>query len=201
MVDAAGAGQLRALLVFGENPAATDANLNHVRRCLSSAELRRAERVVRICERRLCGRACCRRRRGPRSPAPSPTPSGACSGSCRRCPHPVQALADWDDPRPPRATRACAGRTRTDRTAYAGWNYASSAHVLDEIAALTPSYAGVSDARLARGDALHWPVTGAARMRARRSCTSTGSPTDSAVSIHANTSPPTNCPTARSRSC
>ncbi len=30
---------------------------------------------------------------------------------------------------------------------------------MDEIAALTPSYAGISHLRLERGDQLHWPVT------------------------------------------
>jgi formate dehydrogenase major subunit/formate dehydrogenase alpha subunit len=43
---------------------------------------------------------------------------------------------------------------------HAGWEYASPAAVMDEIAALTPSYAGVSFSRLDRGEQLHWPVKG-----------------------------------------
>jgi predicted molibdopterin-dependent oxidoreductase YjgC len=43
----------------------------------------------------------------------------------------------------------------------AGWTYSSAAQIMDEVAALTPSYAGVSHARLERGDQLHWPVRSA----------------------------------------
>ena len=39
-----------------------------------------------------------------------------------------------------------------------GWNYANPAHIMDEIAALTPIYAGISHDRLERGERLQWPV-------------------------------------------
>ncbi len=39
-----------------------------------------------------------------------------------------------------------------------GWNYASTAQIMDEIAALTPIYAGISHDRLQRGERLQWPV-------------------------------------------
>jgi formate dehydrogenase major subunit/formate dehydrogenase alpha subunit len=39
-----------------------------------------------------------------------------------------------------------------------GWNYSDPAQIMEEVAALTPSYAGVSHARLERGDQLQWPV-------------------------------------------
>jgi len=41
---------------------------------------------------------------------------------------------------------------------FAGWDYASPAEIMKEIAALTPSYAGVSHARLERGETFQWPV-------------------------------------------
>ena len=41
---------------------------------------------------------------------------------------------------------------------HAGWDYADSAQIMAEIAAVTPSYAGVSHERLERGDKLQWPV-------------------------------------------
>lgn len=40
----------------------------------------------------------------------------------------------------------------------AGWNYASPAQVMDEIAELTPIYAGINHDRLSRGERLQWPV-------------------------------------------
>ena len=39
-----------------------------------------------------------------------------------------------------------------------GWDYVSTAQVMDEIAALVPIYAGVSHDRLQRGERLQWPV-------------------------------------------
>jgi predicted molibdopterin-dependent oxidoreductase YjgC len=41
---------------------------------------------------------------------------------------------------------------------YAGWSYASPAEIMAEIAALTPSYGGVSYERLDRQGFLQWPV-------------------------------------------
>ena len=41
---------------------------------------------------------------------------------------------------------------------HAGWDYASPAEVMDEIAALTPIYAGITYERLAQGERLQWPV-------------------------------------------
>jgi formate dehydrogenase major subunit/formate dehydrogenase alpha subunit len=45
---------------------------------------------------------------------------------------------------------------------FAGWDYASPAGIMHEIAALAPSYAGVSHERLERGETFQWPVKDAA---------------------------------------
>ena len=45
---------------------------------------------------------------------------------------------------------------------FAGWDYASTAEIMKEIAAVTPSYAGVSHERLERGETFQWPVRDAA---------------------------------------
>ena len=45
---------------------------------------------------------------------------------------------------------------------YAGMGYASAAEIMDEIASLTPTFAGVSHARLDSGVSLQWPVNEAA---------------------------------------
>jgi formate dehydrogenase major subunit/formate dehydrogenase alpha subunit len=41
---------------------------------------------------------------------------------------------------------------------HAGWDYAGPAAIMTEIAAVAPSYAGVSHARLEKGERLQWPV-------------------------------------------
>ena len=57
------------------------------------------------------------------------------------------------------AKRILSGGKRTvSHAQFSEWNYTDPVQVMDEIAALTPSYAGVSYARLERGDQLQWPV-------------------------------------------
>jgi formate dehydrogenase major subunit/formate dehydrogenase alpha subunit len=41
---------------------------------------------------------------------------------------------------------------------HGGWEYRGPAEIMAEVAALTPLYAGISHARLGRGDRLQWPV-------------------------------------------
>lgn len=42
---------------------------------------------------------------------------------------------------------------------FAGWEYRDTSAIMDEINALTPSYAGITHARLANGERLQWPCT------------------------------------------
>jgi formate dehydrogenase major subunit/formate dehydrogenase alpha subunit len=50
------------------------------------------------------------------------------------------------------------GKRQVSKAAYSGWDYQNAAEILDEIAALTPIYAGVSCQRLLEGETLQWPV-------------------------------------------
>ncbi len=43
---------------------------------------------------------------------------------------------------------------------YSGWDYDSTSAIMDEIAALTPQYSGISHERLENGERLQWPVKG-----------------------------------------
>jgi formate dehydrogenase major subunit/formate dehydrogenase alpha subunit len=49
-------------------------------------------------------------------------------------------------------------RRQVSAATFAGWSYTSTNEIMNEIAALTPIYAGVSHERLERGDCLMWPV-------------------------------------------
>jgi len=71
---------------------------------------------------------------------------------------------------------------------------------MDEIAAVTPIYAGVSHARLNAGAQLHWPVR-ISITTGRPSCTSAPSPAAKGSFILPNTSTPRNCPTPSILSC
>ena len=50
------------------------------------------------------------------------------------------------------------GKRQVGEAAYSGWDYQNAAEIMDEIAALTPIYAGVSFQRLLEGETLQWPV-------------------------------------------
>jgi len=56
---------------------------------------------------------------------------------------------------------AAGGRKIAETAPFAGWSYTHPAEIMNEIAALTPSYAGVSHRRLENGERLQWPVTAA----------------------------------------
>ena len=56
------------------------------------------------------------------------------------------------------ARRVLALEGRVPAGPHAGWDYRDAAQILEEVAHVTPSYAGVSHARLGRGDRLQWPV-------------------------------------------
>ena len=47
---------------------------------------------------------------------------------------------------------------RLEKADYSAWEYAGTEQVMQEIAALTPIYAGVSHAALAQGERVQWPV-------------------------------------------
>jgi formate dehydrogenase major subunit len=64
----------------------------------------------------------------------------------RKVMEPAQGMADWE------VTQALANAMGL------GWNYAHPSEIMDEIARLTPSFAGVSHARLDAEGSLQWPV-------------------------------------------
>ncbi|NOQ39718.1 MAG: molybdopterin-dependent oxidoreductase, partial [Anaerolineales bacterium] len=50
------------------------------------------------------------------------------------------------------------GKRQVGEATYSGWDYQNAAEIMDEIAALTPIYAGVNFQRLLNGETLQWPV-------------------------------------------
>jgi predicted molibdopterin-dependent oxidoreductase YjgC len=50
------------------------------------------------------------------------------------------------------------GKRQTKKADFGSWDYADAEQIMDEIAALTPIYAGVSYRRLREGETLQWPV-------------------------------------------
>jgi formate dehydrogenase alpha subunit len=156
MIGAAGSRKLRALFIVGENPALTDPDLNHVRAALGAAEFVVLQEILpsataEFADVLLPGAAWAEK-------------DGSFTNTERRVQRVRQAIEPPGEARPDwaivaeLAERLLARQRRTPRGPQAGWRYPSPAEVLDEIAALTPSYAGIDAHRLERGESLHWPV-------------------------------------------
>jgi formate dehydrogenase alpha subunit len=161
LVHRAGAGTVRALYVVGEDPMMTDPDVNHVRRCLEACELLVLQEILpsetaAFADVLLPGASWAEK-------------DGTFTNTERRIQLVRQAIAPVGEARPDWAIVAAVARRVLERRArvplgpLAGWAYPSPAAIMDEIAAVTPPYAGVSHGRLERGDVLHWPVPDAAQ--------------------------------------
>jgi formate dehydrogenase alpha subunit len=151
-------GRIKALYIMGENPLLSDPNLNHVQEAFKSLEFlivqdiflnetaQRADVVlpgVSFAEKD--GTYTNTERRVQRVRAALPT-----RGAARQD---LQIICDMGRRLSiSGGNHDTAGRVRP----VSDWGYADAAAVWDEIAALTPSMAGISYARL-EGDGLQWP--------------------------------------------
>jgi formate dehydrogenase alpha subunit len=156
LIPQAGAGGIRALYILAEDPVLTEPDSNHTRACLEACEFVVLQEIfptetAAYADVLLPGAAFAEQ-------------GGTVTNTERRVQLMRPALAPPGVARPDWAiTAELAGRllALTDRAPagpQADWAYANPAKILEEIAALTPAYAGVSQARLETGAALHWPV-------------------------------------------
>jgi predicted molibdopterin-dependent oxidoreductase YjgC len=158
MIPKALDGDVKALYILGEDPVMSDPDSNHIRKCLMSCEFIVLQEIF-----------------------PSQTAeyadvllpsvsfaekSGTFTNTERRVQMVHQAVEpkgearqDWWITAQLAKKILAQGQRRTDRSAnFSAWDYTNASQVMDEIAALTPSYAGVSHERLERGERLQWPV-------------------------------------------
>lgn len=157
MMPAAGEGKLKALYILGEDPVMSDPDSNHIRHCLETCDLVILQEIF------------------PSETAPYADillpgvsfaeKSGTFTNTERRVQMVRKAIEPLADARDDWwitaeiAKRILAGDGRLDQQApFHGWDYYDSNQVMDEVAALTPSYAGVNHARLESGESLQWPV-------------------------------------------
>ena len=156
LVNQAGEGKVRALYILGENPLMTDPDTNHVRACMQKAEFIVLQEIfpsetAEFADVLLPGVAWAEK-------------NGTFTNTERR----VQMIRVAVDPpgesRPDWSITADLAKhilkleDRQPVGPQAHWDYSSTAQIMDEISAVTPSYAGISHQRLENGDQLHWPV-------------------------------------------
>lgn len=151
MFNAAEQGRVKAMYIMGENPMVSDPDVNHVRHCLESLDFLVVQDIfltetAQLADVVLPGASFAEKlgtftntERRVQLVRPAVLPPG-------------EARPDWQilcdlakriQPQPPSAP-------------YAGWDYRSPAQVMEEIAALTPSYAGIRHERLGK-QGLQWP--------------------------------------------
>ncbi len=148
---------VKALYILGEDPVMSDPDSAHIRHCLEECEFTVLQEIFpsetsRYADVLLPGVSFAEK-------------TGTFTNTERRVQMVRQAIEPLGDSKPDwwiiteLAKRVLErGERRVSMAPYSGWNYTSPAQVMDELAALTPSYAGVSYDRLERGDQLHWPV-------------------------------------------
>jgi formate dehydrogenase major subunit/formate dehydrogenase alpha subunit len=163
MMPAAAEGTLKAFYILGEDPIMSDPDTKHIRHCLESCDFVLLQEIFPsetepYADVLLPGAAFAEK-------------EGTFTNTERRIQKVNKAIEAPGEARPDWwITAELAKRVlQTIQTSevsrhvdlsapYSGWNYENTAQILAEIAALTPSYAGVSHARLDRGESFQWPV-------------------------------------------
>lgn len=157
MMPAAGEGRLKAFYILGEDPVTSDPDSSHIRHCLETCDLVILQEIFPsetsfYADILLPGVSFAEK-------------TGTVSNTERRVqlvrqaiPPLGEALPDWQITSELAKRILLLGERTIQSTQFSGWNYASTAEILQEVAALTPSYAGVSQERLEHGDRLQWPV-------------------------------------------
>ncbi len=150
-------GKIKALFILGEDPVMSDPDSAHIRHCLEACEFIALQEIFpsetsHYADVLLPGVSFAEK-------------SGTFTNTERRVQMVRKAIEPLGDARPDWWIVAelakhvlNEGDRAISQAQFSGWNYSEPAQVMDEIAALTPSYAGISHARLEHGDQLQWPV-------------------------------------------
>jgi formate dehydrogenase alpha subunit len=157
MIPAAGEGKVKALYILGEDPVVSDPDSAHIRHCLETCDFIVLQEIFptessAYADVLLPGVSFAEK-------------DGTFTNTERRIQQvrkaidaPGEARDDWWIISQ-LATRILAdGERQVQGGTHAGWNYRHPNEIMAEIAALTPSYAGVTYERLERGERLQWPV-------------------------------------------
>jgi len=160
MIPAIAEDKIKALYILGENPIMSDPDTNHIRHCLEQLEFMVLQEIF------------------PTETAPYADvllpgvtfaeKTGTFTNTERRVQLVRQAIPpigearhDWEITQEIARRVMEFGQRKADLSApQAAWNYSSPAEIVAEVAALAPSYAGISLERLDRGERLQWPVKG-----------------------------------------
>ena len=156
LIPAAAEGKVRGLYILGEDPIMSDPDSSHIRHCLEMCEFILLQEIF------------------PSETAPYADvilpganfaeKTGTFTNTERRVQMvhkavepPGEARPDWEITADLARRMLATGQRRPSGGQFAGWEYADSSEIMSEINALTPSYGGITHARLENGERLQWP--------------------------------------------
>ncbi len=158
LIPMAGEEKVKALYILGEDPVMSDPDTNHIRKCLETCEFIILQEIFpsetyAYADVLLPGVSFAEKQ-------------GAFTNTERRIQLVQKAIEPLGDARPDwMITSELAqrildggGREIDSHAPWASWHYADTTAIMEEIRALTPSYAGVTHQRLKNGERLQWPV-------------------------------------------
>ncbi len=160
MMRAAEHGQIKAMYILGENPALSDPDSNHVRRCLAALDFLVVQdlfltETAQLADVVLPGASFAEK-------------DGTFTNSERRVQRVQRALNPIGECRPDWEIISDLGQRLLTaiwpelpdaiaEAPHGHWDYMNPVEILDEIADLTPSYAGIRAHRLEKLGSLQWP--------------------------------------------
>ncbi len=150
-------GKIHALYILGEDPVMSDPDTHHIRECLENIdflllqEIFPSETAV-YADILLPGVSFAEK-------------TGTFTNTERRVQMVRKAIEPLGQARPDwQITAELAQRILAEtpdavpaEAPFGGWEYADASAIMSEINALTPSYGGITHARLEKGQGLHWP--------------------------------------------
>jgi len=148
-------GKTHALYILGEDPVMSDPDTAHIRKCLEKVDFLVLQEIFpsetsAYADVLLPGVSFAEK-------------SGTFTNTERRVQMVHKAIEPLGEARPDwqitreLAVRLLEGRALDPDAPYATWQYRDTADIMVEINALTPSYGGITHARLEKGERLQWP--------------------------------------------
>jgi formate dehydrogenase major subunit/formate dehydrogenase alpha subunit len=150
-------GKIKSLYILGEDPVMSDPDTKHIRHCLESLDFLVLQEIfpsetAAYADVMLPGASFAEK-------------TGTFTNTERRVQMVRQAIEPLGESKPDwwilselakRLMIRISDRVQKDAP-HAGWEYTSTAEIMSEINAVTPSYGGITHARLEAGERLQWP--------------------------------------------
>jgi len=159
MIPACEDGRIRALYILGEDPVMSDPNSKHIRHCLERCEFLVLQEIFpsetsAYADVLLPGVSFAEK-------TGTFTSTERRIQLCRKAIEPLgEAKPDWQITIEIAKRIIALGEREFRPAPFSGWEYNQTSDIMFEIAAVTPSYAGVSHPRLETEERLQWPVKG-----------------------------------------